>query len=200
VNNWSANQSFITQAVGNTSTLCATTAFVQSAFTKFLGLRNTFSLVQNFSANLAVTYTPIASNTGSNNTLGYSASTTSLPATVLLTTGQVKNLVSFNIPKGVWFVTINLQVNITTANATVQLNTFGLYTSATTVTSTNSVNLLSNSIQTYNATLNNANTYNYSLSFVQTQNASITTYFNTSWNYTTGVVNATYTYSINRIA
>jgi hypothetical protein len=200
VNNWTANQSFITQAVGNSSTLCATTAFVQSAFTNFLGLSNTFSLVQNFASNIAVTYTPIASNTGSNTTLGYSASTASLPATVALTSGQVRNLTSFTIPKGVWFITINLQVNITTANATVQLNTYGLYTVTNTINTNNSLNLLSNSIQTYNATLNNNNTYNYSLSFVQTQNASTTTYFNTSWNFTTGAINATYTYSINRIA
>jgi hypothetical protein len=118
----------------------ATTAFVQAAFTVFLAASNTFSLVQNFLGNIAVNYTSIASNTGSASTLGYSTSTTSLPATLALSTGVVKNFVSFNIAKGVWFITINLQVNITTANATVSLNTFGLYTSVNTVNSNNSFN------------------------------------------------------------
>jgi hypothetical protein len=199
-NTWSATQNFVTQAVGNSTLAVATTQFVQTAFTNFLASANTFSALQTFNANIGVTYTPIASNTGSNTTLGYSASTATLPATVVLTTNVVRNLTSFIIPKGVWFVTINLQVNITTANASVTRNTYGLFTSATTVGDASAINLQSISIQTYNATLNTGNGYNYSLSFVQINSASQTVYFNTSWAFTSGTINATYTYSINRIA
>ena len=90
-NTWAAGQTFITQALGNSSLLVATTQFVQNTLTNFLSSANTFNLVQTFSGGINANYTPAVAGAGSANALGYNIAQSTLPAGQALTSNVVKN-------------------------------------------------------------------------------------------------------------
>jgi hypothetical protein len=199
-NTWTANQNFITQAPGNVANVAATCAFVQNALTTFLATDNTFPLVQTFSGGITALYTPQPSNTLPNTKLGYSAGNTTLPASVVLTTATVKNLVQLLIPKGVFIVSIALQLNITIATAAATSIIYGLFTTATTTNTTNGTNIQSYSTNAANLTLTNGQTYNYSICFVINTAVNLAPFFNVNATFSTGTINATYSYSFTKIA
>jgi hypothetical protein len=198
VNTWTAGQNFTTQALGNSTLLVATTAFVQNTLTDFLASANTFNLAQTFSGGLIPNYAPNAAGVGNDGALGFSYATSTLPATQALTSNTTKNWNSTTLPAGVWFVTLNVKLR-PSGTATVSSLDFGLYTSITGLTArTNQSSLTATST----LTLTNSQDYNFSLSFMINQTTVSQTYFfNTRVIYTVATgMTGVYTYQYTRIA